>query len=241
MKIYKTIISYAIKGCVERRIREKHDFLFRENEVCKEIMSCGVKHFYPMEMKFTKGLYLFRLVKLNVKAATDKMHHATKAKLLRAAKGENKLPTNRTSPDFDLSNKICKIDLNHAYWRVAYLKGYISDVTYKSGLKHDELKPIRLSALSSLGKSKVWDKYVKGLYDSKVTEKGNKLFAAIYYDIRQSTFKIMQKCAKGLKNDFYKYETDAISFADTKPNRLLVTQILKKEGIKFKIVPYEKP
>ena len=43
---------------------------------------------------------------------------------------------------------ICHIDINHAYWRTAFLLGYISERYYKKTYQNDDLKLHRNVALA---------------------------------------------------------------------------------------------
>jgi hypothetical protein len=76
----------------------------------------------------------------------------------------DKLPVNLKNKSYNQKNKTIGVDLNHAYWRVAYLKNYITESTYNRGLESDKFKQIRLSALSSLGRSKTYDVYKNGVF-----------------------------------------------------------------------------
>ena len=75
-----------------------------------------------------------------------------------------KKPTQFYNLDYDENvGVITGTDLDHAFWRIAYIKGYISKRTYDFGIADDKAKVIRLATLGNLGKDEVYDKYENGI------------------------------------------------------------------------------
>ena len=125
--------------------------------------------------------------------------------------------------------------MDNAYWTMAYLKGYISENTYTKGLEKKDLKPIRLSALSTLGKGKTYKVYKEGEYECDEIVKGNKELENFYLDIRYTTYGVLLEIANELGDDFYCWKTDCIFFTDTKENIELVRNRLDEFGLTSKI------
>tara|TARA_Y100000361_G_scaffold145358_1_gene154446 strand:+ start:210 stop:893 length:684 start_codon:yes stop_codon:yes gene_type:complete len=204
----------------------KRDFKIRKSpNLIELVLSDGFKMYHNRNKKFAKGLFLFNMVKTNVVQFIDSYGEV---------KPYEELPVNYSNPLYDLDNKTIGIDLNHAYWRVAYLKGYINETTYKKGLTSEELKHIRLSTLSTLGKARVYEVYEKGKYIRDEVFAEDIQLQQVYNDIRYSTYAVMYECSEILKNDFKSWKTDCIFFKDTKANRKLVTDLLDEYNLEYK-------
>ena len=88
--------------------------------------------------------------------------------------------------------KIVSYDINHAYWRVAYLCGFISEKTYKNGLDSKYDKESYCIALACQGHDKIYSSYVgKKKRKGSVKVLGNPALRNMYDYIRNSTFRYM--------------------------------------------------
>ncbi len=205
----------------------KRDFKLRSsNNYVEFVTANGNKLFYNKSNKFSKGLYLFNLVKRDVFNYLEECGEV---------EPYEELPVNHHNPEYDLKTKTIGIDINNAYWSVAYLKGYISENTYLKGISKKEFKPIRLSALSTLGKGKVYRVYKDGKYSHDEVHHLDERLQDIYDDIRYTTFGVMRECAELLQDDFCCWKTDCIFFKDTKENRKKVTDLLENFGLECKV------
>ena len=176
--------------------------------------------------KFGEGLFLFAMVLRDVKKYIEDNG---------AIEPMKKLPVNFTNRDYNETSAI-GIDVDNAYWSIACLRGYISHKTYTKGLeKRKEYKSTRLSALSSLGKDRFYKVYKNGMHIENEIVEGDKRLQDIYYDIRFTTYNIMEEVADALGNDFYSWKTDCIFFKDTKDNRELVKTMLTDYGLSCKV------
>ena len=130
--------------------------------------------------------------------------------------------------------KVTGTDLNHAYWRIAYNLGIISELTYVKGLD-DKFKSVRLAALSTLGADKKY-KIIKAgvITDELKIIKGDDTLQIIYKLIRYTCYKYMAQVKKQLKSDFLCYKTDAIYYIDTKENRKIVRDFFKEKDLLMK-------
>ena len=215
------------KEYLDHLIRLKKDFKIRESVNYAEIVrSDGEKIVSTKNNQFVKGLYLFAMVKRDIERYIAENGYITPS---------DELPVNYVSDIFNLENKVVGIDMDNAYWTIAYLKGYISENTYNKGLEKKEFKPIRLSALSTLGKGKTYKVYKNGKYKFDEIAKANKELENFYLDIRYSTYGVLLEIANELGDDFHSWKTDCIFFKDNKENINLVRKRLDEFGIQSKI------
>lgn len=129
-------------------------------------------------------------------------------------------------------------DLNHAFWRIAYVKGYISKRTYEFGL-NDKAKALRLATLSVLGREKKYDKFIGGKFiESVVLKEKNESLQNIYKDIRYSCYYMMYELSQMLGNDFDCWRTDCIYYRDTPKNRKIVQDYFEEREMLFKQLVY---
>jgi hypothetical protein len=215
------------KNFIEMYQKLGKSFKVRETvNYCEIITSTNDKIYHNKNEKFGTGLYLFRMVKNDV------------TKFIKE-NGEidcfDELPVNFTNEDFDFNKKIIGIDINNAYWSVAYLKGYISKKTYLKGIEKENIKQIRLSSLSSLGKSRTYKVYDNGVYSHDEELRGDQSLQNVYLDIRYSCYGVMRDIAKELKEDFCCWKTDCVFFNDTEHNKLIATQIIESYGLDWKL------
>ena len=205
----------------------KKSFKLRKSANYVEIItSSGQKLFHNRTDKFRGGLYLFQMVKKDIEKYVEKYG---------AVEPYTELPVNHSNIDFDYSKETIGLDINNAYWSVAYLKGYISKKTYLKGIEKDNLKSIRLSCLSSLGKKRIYQCYENGEYVYDEEMKGDEVLENIYKDIRYSTYGVMFEIAKELGDDFCCWKTDCIFFYDTEDNRIMVKSIIESYGLECKV------
>ena len=125
-------------------------------------------------------------------------------------------------------------DLDHAFWRIAYVKGYITKKTYIKGLPTSG-KAIRLASLSVLGRGKKFDRYENGEFVEKIiAKKPDETLQKVYVDIRYSCYYMMYELSKLLKNDFESWRTDCIYYRDTPENRKIVHNYFEEREMLFK-------
>ena len=216
------------KSFIETYIHLKKSFKVRSSMNITEIVtSTGQKIYEHKNQRFKEGLYLFGMVKrdvLNYIAENGSIEPYME------------LPVNYANQKFDYDNNVIGLDIDNAYWSVAKLKGYISKKTYDKGLEQkDGMKSIRLSCLSTLGKSRVYNVYEDGIYigDEKVKEDSE--LQDIYNDVRFSTYGVMLEISELLGEDFCCWKTDCIFFKDTIENRNKATMIIESYGLNCKI------
>lgn len=204
------------------------EYFFREQDKMNYIAFGNTLYMHSKSNSFKKGLFLFGLVKKDF----DKwLQKNTSPAFL-----ENYRPTliiNKTT-----KSKVYSYDINHAYWRIAYINGYISENTYNHGLRLKDadtnMKQLYCMALSVQGAAKTLDGYIgDAKTGNKITIQKNPIHRDIYTDIRNRTYKIMDELAYMLGNDFISYNVDCISFKNAK-NKTKVEKYLKSNNLTFK-------
>jgi hypothetical protein len=179
------------------------------------------------QTNFKKGMFLFGMVRRDAKRFIQKRPN------FRIPKKHAQIEYNK-DVNFELFGKVTGTDLNHAYWRIAYNLGVISDKTYIKGID-DKFKSVRLAALSTLGSDKKYQKILEG----KITQetliiKGEDDLQRVYVLIRLTCYKYMSQVKKMLGKDFLCYKTDAIYYIDTKENRQKVRDFFKSKDLLMK-------
>lgn len=134
------------------------------------------------------------------------------------------------------SGTITGTDLNHAYWRIAYNLGIISEKTYLKGLEK-AFKTTRLAALSTLGKGKKYNVIADGKITSETVIIGeDKKLQNVYLLIRYHCYLIMNQLKTMLGKDFVAYKTDCIYYIKTKENIKMVQSFLDDNELLYKQV-----
>jgi hypothetical protein len=213
---------------LDAMIKAKANGLYRKGSFASQIIwGNRIFYFQNPDRRFPMNtLHIFRLVKLDCERFLS---------IKRKIKTEKKLPVNLIRyENYEDAQKVTATDINNAYWTIAYQLGYISDNTYKKGLK-TKLKEVRLSALSSLGIDKRYVKIKKGIVtkEEKIVL-GDAELKAIYENIRNTCFKHMMNASKLLGKDFIAYKTDCIYYKDTVANRKIIQSYFHKQELKYK-------
>ena len=205
----------------------RKDFKLRRSPNFTEIEMTHSKQklIFNDNQDFRKGLYLFSQVRKDV---NDWLKENSNNIQLTS------LPVNLTNSEYDKNNSTIAIDLNHAYWRIAFLKGYIKEKTYDKGLQEKMPKSVKLATLSTLGRPKTYDIYKLGKYSHSEKTESNNTLMDIYNDIRQSTYRVMEEISTKLNNDFFCWRTDCIYFKNTEENCKKVIDIIESNNIGWK-------
>jgi len=214
-----------IKNIIKTYCTLEKNFRVRTSANYSEVITdCGSKIVSNTNQKFKKGLFLFSMVKRDIERYILEYGYIT---------AFDELPVNCINEYYDKDRGYVGLDINNAYWSVAHLKGYISENTFRKGLELD--KSVRLSALSSLGKSRAYQVYVQGKISHTELVKGSGEIENFYMDIRYSTYGVMREIADVLGEDFYSWKTDCINFFDTKENRSVVKTMITDYGLECKV------
>ena len=215
----------------KRMIEEKANGLIKRGTFTNEIVWGNNSYIFPCmdkkkQMAFKKGMFLFGMVRKDVREyiKNNKIKLPTKYGQIEYNKELNE----------DLFGKITATDLNHAYWRISYNLGIISDNTYTKGL-NDDFKAVRLAALSTMGANKKYQKIKNGkLLDEYKIVYGDDKLKDVYKLIRLTCYKYMNQVKKMLGKDFLCYKTDCIYYIDTQYNRKIVRDFFKEKDLYMK-------
>ena len=215
----------------KRMVEEKANGYVKRGTFTNEIVWGSKSYIFPCmdkkrQMAFKKGMFLFGMVRKDVKAYLQ----INKVKLpIKYGQIEYNKELNE-----ELFGKITATDLNHAYWRIAYNLGVISEKTYNKGL-NDDFKAVRLAALSTMGANKKYQKMKNGkLLDEYKIVYGDDALKDVYKLIRLTCYKYMNQVKKLLGKDFLCYKTDCIYYIDTQYNRKLVTKFFMEKDLYVK-------
>ena len=142
----KYVKSVSADSYVSRLVDSKLSFSVRKASECTEIILDDKHIVFASQNNFPKKkIYLFNTVKNQV--------------IKWLSKNELDMPPKNTSIkynyDYDTDEGVmCGTDLNHAYWRIAYLYGMITEKTYIGGLAHplvSRTHPIRIYFITPAG------------------------------------------------------------------------------------------
>jgi hypothetical protein len=227
-----TYTSKTSEGFIfKRMVEEKANGLIKKGTFTNEIVWGNNSYIFPcMDKKrqasFKKGMFLFGMVRKDVKEylKTNTIKLPTKYAQIEYNKELNE----------ELFGKITATDLNHAYWRIAYNLGIITDKTYTKGL-NDDFKAVRLASLSTMGANKKYQKIKNGkLLDEYKVIYGDDNLKDVYKLIRLTCYKYMNQVKKKLGHDFLCYKTDCIYYIDTQYNRKIVNDFFKEKDLYMK-------
>ncbi len=228
------IIKYATKETetfiLKRMKKEAASGYLKKGTFTNEIVWGAYSYIVPCmdkkkQLSFKKGMFLFGLVRADAKKFLE-IHDNIRL--------PKKYAQIEYAENIKSMKKVTGTDLNHAYWRIAYNIGVISENTYFRGL-NDAFKSVRLAALSTLGANKRYQKIVDGeLTDEFYIVEGDNNMQNVYRLIRYTCYKYMNEVKNLLGKEFLAYKTDCIYYIDTAKNRKLVNDFFDKKGLLMK-------
>ncbi len=228
-------VTYASKTSEDfifkRMVEEKANGYIKKGTFTNEIVWGHNSYIFPCmdkkrQMAFKKGMFLFGMVRKDVK-------EYLKTHTIKLPRRYNQIEYNKDLNE-DLFGKITATDLNHAYWRIAYNLGIITEKTYTKGL-NDDFKAVRLASLSTMGANKKYQKMKNGkLLDEYKIVYGDDALKDVYKLIRLTCYKYMDKVKKMLGKDFLCYKTDCIYYIDTQYNRKIVRDFFIEKDLYMK-------
>lgn len=231
---YTILNSSTLEHLVNRIKKSKQDAYIRKGSFATDIIWQGRKFVSPNPKKnITNNMWIFKSVIRDVKAHI--LNHRIREK--------PKLPTNHWNPkNKNFRGRVTATDLDHAYWRVAFLYEYISMKTYLKGLNIDD-KSLRLAALANLSSIKEYVLIKNGVEtEETIVLKYDPVLHKVYNNIRYTCYEHMMNIAKILEDDFICYKTDCVYYKDTESNRQVVQGYLDSVAMEWKqLVEPQKP
>jgi hypothetical protein len=226
----KYVKSGSVDNYIKDLVSNKLSFSVRRASECTEILMDDKHIVFASQSNFPKKkIYLFN----NVKQQVTKW---VKENSVYLPEDINSIKYNY---DYDTDDgTMCGTDLNHAYWRIAYLYGMINEKTYISGLD-TECKALRLATLSVLGREKKFDNYEKGqIKESYVYQKENVDLKNVFKFIRLTCFTFMKEASELLGDDFFAWKTDCIYYRENLKNIKLVQDYFDQYNLTYKQLGY---
>lgn len=228
----RTYKKVKVDRVLDNLVKNEVDFYLRKGTECNELIYENEHRVYTSGNKNfpSRLVFLFNLVQQDCK------------KFL-ANNPDYELPpkVNVSEFNYDYDHEkgvLTGTDLDHAFWRIAYVKGYISKKTYEYGLD-ESAKALRLATLSVLGREKSYDKYVGGVFkESVILKHKDEKLQKIYKDIRYSCYYMMYELSVKLGEDFDSWKTDCIYYRDTPANRAIVQGYFEEREMLFKQLVY---
>lgn len=231
---YVVLREHTLKSLLKRLSDSKSDALIRKGSFSTDVIWQNRHFVFPKDKKAVReSMWIFRNVLNEVRDfATDRKINELKP-----------LPVNHWNQKLQkFRGKITATDIDHAYWRIAYLNGYITEKTYKKGLSVKD-KSLRLASLANLSSDKEFQIIKKGVItENVVSVRYDPLLHKIYSNIRYECYSIMMDCSKLLGEEFICYKTDCIYYKDSEENRKVVQEYLEKRKMLWKqLVEPERP
>lgn len=226
----KYVKSGSVDNYIKDLVSNKLSFSVRRASECTEILMDDKHIVFASQSNFPKKkIYLFNSVKQQV------------SKWLKENVVFLPEELNSIKYNYDYNTDegtMCGTDLNHAYWRIAYLYGMINEKTYIAGLDTD-CKALRLATLSVLGREKKFDNYEKGeIKESYVYQKENVDLKNVFKFIRLTCFSFMKEASELLGDDFFAWKTDCIYYRESLSNIKAVQEYFDQYNLTYKQLGY---
>jgi len=125
------------------------------------------------------------------------------------------------------------VDINHCFWRIAFLQSYINKKLYEKILVDERLKQYRNMSLALIIAPKKRKYYVDGKLLNEITE-DKSMFRTIYDNIRFTSYNTMGDCMELSKKDFIAYFTDGIMISNKKTLKK-VGNFISSKGFNYKV------
>jgi hypothetical protein len=131
------------------------------------------------------------------------------------------------------------VDIKHAYWRIAYLLGYINKKLYKRYADNEDYKLARNIGLSTLVSKKFREMYVNGIQVYKL-QCINPQNNVIYENIRHVTYNFIGELHEELGVYSFGYRTDGLLALNTPEVIEHCKDYFKKNKLLFEATEYIK-
>ena len=209
---------------LERISINQSDGYYRTGSFISEILWGNTKFLFPL-VEISDGVWVFRPVMMSARKYIKDKEIIEKPELPVNFKNISYIETDKS---------IAAIDIDHAYWRIAYQMGVITKKTYDKGLTIEN-KGLRLASLANLSSKKEYNIISNGyVTDNKIILKYCPILHRVYNNIRYTCYEYMMEMAALLKDDFICYKTDCIYYTDTVENTKLITEYLDSKGMFYK-------
>jgi hypothetical protein len=124
------------------------------------------------------------------------------------------------------------IDAKHAYWRIAYLQGYIGEKLYGKYAEDKDLKAAKNISLAILNSNHIREYFVRGKKVAEI-ECDISLYSRIYDNIRHFSFNFCGMIRNDLDAHCFAYRTDGVFLL--KPGIARAKKIFEENNLFYKI------
>lgn len=138
-----------------------------------------------------------------------------------------------------IGTELAYIDINHCYWRVAYLLGYISKRIYDKYKDDAEMKLARNIALSTLASTKKKHSYFYGRFNN-TTHCDSYHLPLMYKNIRYFTYNTLGEIAVSIPDGCVSYRTDGIIVLNDKQLVNYTQNYFRKKRFTFETEIFKK-
>jgi hypothetical protein len=129
------------------------------------------------------------------------------------------------------------IDAKHAYWRIAFLLGYIKKGMYSKYAENKDMKTVRNISLAILNTSHRVEYYRDNKKIGEVTC-DTSLYSRIYNNIRYFSYNLCGRLRNELDDACFAYRTDGVFLL--KPGLNRAKKIFEENGLLYKLEKYVK-
>ncbi len=126
------------------------------------------------------------------------------------------------------------VDISHCFWRIAFLKKYITKHLYENTLKKEEFKIYRNIALACIVAPRSRKYYVMGEFMCEISE-WKEFHQRIYDNIRFTAYNLMGDIRAEINRYCIGYRTDGIMITDNPKVLKRVQEIITKKGFSYKV------
>jgi len=131
------------------------------------------------------------------------------------------------------NEKLIQIDIDHAYWRIAYKLGYIGEKTYLNYLDK-KYKLLRNIGLASIISPMILEIYEYRTLQLQITENRD-IYNTIYKNIRHTCYNILDEITNSIgKENVISYRVDGVIVKEKYAKKVIEILIKKDYGYKIK-------
>lgn len=124
------------------------------------------------------------------------------------------------------------IDAKHAYWRIAFLHGYIGQKLYEKYADDKKMKTVKNISLAVLNSIHKMEYYKKGKKFAEI-ECNTSQYSRVYNNIRYFSYNLCGKIRNDLDDACFAYRTDGVFLL--KPGLARVKKIFEANNLLYKI------
>lgn len=124
------------------------------------------------------------------------------------------------------------IDARHAYWRIAYILGYIGKGMYEKYAEDKSMKTIRNIALAVLNSVHKCEYYQDNVKIAEITC-DTSLYSRVYNNIRYFSYNLCGKLRNDLDSSCFAYRTDGVFLL--RPGLVRAKKIFEANNLLYKI------